>query len=73
MRGPRLYNAMADALSRSENKSPTEPLPTAMGVPPDKPAAAKALEFKKSLWIFTYIGNEILSGCLSLVQMHNPE
>ena len=39
MRGPRLYIAMADALSRSENKSPTDPPPTAIGAPPDKPAA----------------------------------
>jgi hypothetical protein len=39
MRGPRLYIAMADALSRSENKSPTDPPPIATGAPPDKPAA----------------------------------
>ena len=40
MRGPRLYIAMADALSRSENKSPTDPPPIAIGAPPDKPAAS---------------------------------
>jgi hypothetical protein len=41
MRGPRVYNAMADALSRSENKSPTDPPPTAIGAPPDKPAISR--------------------------------
>jgi len=73
MRGPRVYNAMADALSRSENKSPTNPPPTAIGAPPDKPAGIQGLELEKALRMLTYTGNGILSGCLSLAQMHNPD
>ena len=72
MRGPRLYIAMADALSRSENKSPTDPPPTAIGALPDKPADIHELEIEKSLGMFTYTENGILLGRLLLARMHIP-
>jgi len=36
--GPRQYSAIADARSRSENRSLTEPPPMAIGALPEKPA-----------------------------------
>ena len=47
IRGPRLYNAMADALSRSENRSLTDPCPTAIGALAQKPATSRHLGFWK--------------------------
>ena len=37
-RGPRTYNAIAPALSRSANKSAMDPPPIAIPVLPEKPA-----------------------------------
>ena len=79
-RGPREYNAMAVALSRSENKSLIDPPPTAIGALPDIPATFRCLfrirkkrRMKIYIYIFTYTGNEVLSKPLSLVQMHIPD
>lgn len=38
IRGPRLYKAIAEARSRAENRSPTEPPPIAIGALPENPA-----------------------------------
>jgi len=40
IRGPRLQNAMAVALSRSEKRSPTVPPPMPTGALPENPAKA---------------------------------
>jgi hypothetical protein len=42
-RGPRVYNAIAVALSRSANRSPTDPPPIAIDELPKKPAEFKGV------------------------------